>query len=276
MIHAGASNLNFRSSDHGIITHNQMAGARWLHRSPTGAGDAHIHIVDSDRTRVSNNIFTAAESDYARYGISLEHSPTGGCEANKLEGNDAYGTTLVADVGVHGPNILNTEISGKALVDYTDGAVSQRIGEPVTLNADDFMITAGSPAQILIGGLRPAWAFGSSNVETISTYFFVPALWTNISITILWTSLTPSSGNVRWVIERAHFGEGDDIALPGTVNSMTVTAPAQNILKNSVIAERMAVDPGELMNLGVKRETTHSEDTLAGSAAVLAVLIERA
>jgi hypothetical protein len=276
MIHAGASNLNFRSSDHGIIAHNQMSGARWLHRSPTGARDAHIHIVDCNRTRVSNNIFTATESDYARYGISLEHSPSDACEANKLEGNDAYGAALVADVGVHGPNVLNTEITGKALVDYTGGAVSQRIGEPVTLNPDDFMITAGSPAQILIGGLRPAWAFGSSNVETVSTNFFVPALWTNISITILWTSLTPSSGNVRWVTEGAQLGEGDDITLPGTINGMTVTAPAQNILKKSVIAGGMAVDPGELMNLAVKRETTHPEDTLASSAAVLAALIERA
>lgn len=157
------------------------------------------------------------------------------------------------------------------------------IGQPpgaLFTNAREMQAIGGAPAL--------GW-IGSSNADRVNVFFLdavatedlgysevVPPEWQTVSITLVWANSAASVGDVRWTVTWTVAGDSESGLTQTGTNSVTDTAPATAApLRHTLAAPSIAVVPGKVLVLRVRRSATDAADTLANDAGLVGAIITK-
>lgn len=148
----------------------------------------------------------------------------------------------------------------------------------VWLPAARFTTVSGSPnlSTTTAQQRRQQYLYDADAAEASAITQAVPDGWTSFAVDIWWTNAAAGSGDVRFQLDRALDGDTTAMtALPTTVASQTVTAPAQNVLKVTSLGSAAGVTSARLLTLAIWRVATHAADTLPNDVGVLGLMLRK-
>lgn len=148
----------------------------------------------------------------------------------------------------------------------------------ITISSSGFSATNGSPTlgPLLSAAYWPLWLLDSASQEGISAQFYCPTGWATVDVDMYWTNAGAGSGNCALDARFNTFGDGETISAPGTANTQTIAAPAQNVMKKSTILTGQTVTAGEIASLTVFRDGANGADTLGNDMGVAFVRVRKA
>jgi len=148
------------------------------------------------------------------------------------------------------------------------------------LTVADFGLTAGSPAvaNTLLGaaGIRtPAWLMDpGATTEAVTTLVVLPVDWGTIDVDLVWGAA--ATGDVYWRTQYSQLDEGDLFATAETqvdAGAITVTGVDEVIITRLLTAVVVA---GRFLRIEISRVGGNAGDTMAGDAAIVAAIINKA
>lgn len=156
---------------------------------------------------------------------------------------------------------------------------------PVRVGADRWTSASigGSPSLSFLNtgtaeGRWLCWAFDAATEEAVATMGVIfPPTWQSVHVDLIWSNPLTGVGDVDWRI--THGEAADTEALGGravVVNTVTVAAPAQFVVKRTRLASGRAVVPAKLQTWQLRRMAAVVTDTLANDASMLAVEFTKA
>jgi len=151
---------------------------------------------------------------------------------------------------------------------------------PVLIYAPEMRSLGGSPVLDWVGpsatNRANVFLMDSATAEDVGCAVVPPVDWKTVNITLIWTNMAASSGDVRWGLNRVVAGDGEDVT-SNTSIALTATAPSTaGILKYTSLASGIAVTGGKILVLRLRRDGAHAADTLANDAGIVGVLVEKA
>lgn len=162
-------------------------------------------------------------------------------------------------------------------------AATEPVHERLWIPATEFHPTLNAPSLGKVGGAGamgyPAWLFDAATSEVCNaTIPHIPG-WATASYDLLWTNAGAGTGDVQ--LNPARLGpDADGEALTDEIielASVTVPAPAQNVLKVTRIGTAFALPAaGEVMALSISRHATNAADTLPNDIGALGLYIVKA
>lgn len=160
-------------------------------------------------------------------------------------------------------------------------AASNLIPERVWVPAQQWTATVGSPVLLItLASAKsvPVWLFdAAAGSENVTAAVALPSTWAQVAVDLYWTEPSGGTGDVVWRMDRAEYGDGLTTDTETTGSNVTVTAPAQYVLKVSTLLSGITVTPSTkpLLRLEILRLGSNVGDTLANDAAVLGVMIRK-
>jgi len=157
------------------------------------------------------------------------------------------------------------------------------LSDSVFIPAREFSPTVGSPAQTTVSSSFSALAFDAAASEYVMTLADLPPEWATLTLTLHWVNLGAGAGNVLWVWDYIHLGDGDSIAgTPFTAGlGVARTAPAQNVLRVT-LTEFSTPQPAipapsgsRLLGLRIRRMGADALDTLPNDAGLFGVTLTK-
>jgi len=224
---------------------------------------------------------TAADASATAAATSATDSDT--ARAAAVVAKDAAEAVPVTTDG------LITSIDGNAASAYrvqADARLSATfapLSDSVFIPAREFSPTVGSPAQVAVSSSFSALAFDAAASEYVMTLADLPPEWATLTLTLHWANLGAGAGNVLWVWDYIHLGDGDSIAgTPFTAGSgVARTAPAQNVLRVT-LTEFSTPQPAipapsgsRLLGLRIRRMGADALDTLPNDAGLFGVTLTK-
>ena len=203
-------------------------------------------------------------------------------------GDDAdFAATVVAALAGKQPldADLTTLAGGGApatswLTALLNGAYQGIAGDSIWVPASGFTAATGSPSLTAsAGGSRyPGWLLDAAITEQVNHGRGpMPSWWATFDVKIYWTNAGAGAGDVRWRVVGGANADAVSLATAdATDTSLTVTAPAQDVLKVTTLAAGLTAYTNRLYNLRVLRTGAHAEDTLGNDCALLGVELARA
>lgn len=201
------------------------------------------------------------------YGTSVNGSPGS-------SGDLGTGLVMSSYAGQYSmPGLQISNCNTPRTVSLATGAVYINTGvAPVTLSPGDFVSNAGSPALGNVGGTRmTGWLLDAGSTESLCCLWKVPAYWPpRFKATILWTNAGAGSGDVVWQLDFLNRVDGDTLNTAyGGLGQFTVVAPAQDVLKETVVATNPTATPGSTWFTRVNRVGGAAADTLGNDVCFL-------
>jgi len=190
-----------------------------------------------------------------------------------LEGgaNDIGGSTP-------GPVFFNCLLNGAALNTGGGGGST----ESLNLSPSGLLTLVGTATtgQVQSGdgtSRRAALLYAPAVDTRTGTQITIPDSWNSVNVDVWWTNPTTEAGTaVRMSTMVASVGNGQVLPTAISEAADTITVPAQYVLKRSRLSSGVAVSPGQMLTLQVRRYATASQDTFAGNLALLAVTLTKA
>lgn len=151
---------------------------------------------------------------------------------------------------------------------------------PLFTNAREMQAIGGAPAL--------GW-IGSSNADRVNVFLLdaaatedlgysevVPPEWQTVSVTLVWANSAASVGDVRWTVTWTVAGDSESGVTQTGTSSATDAAPATAApLKYTLTAPSIAVAPGKVLVVRVRRSATDAADTLANDAGLVGAIITK-
>lgn len=152
-------------------------------------------------------------------------------------------------------------------------AVPRTIWVPASV----FGLTVGAPTLGTQAARWRVWQFDSAAVETVSAPVEIPSFWLTMDVDFYWSNMGAGAGDVRWAVslDRAGDGEAMGVSNGGGSAAVTITAPAQDVVKKSRLLTAHPVDATKLLNVRPSRTGTDAADTLANDASLIGVRFRR-
>lgn len=238
--------------------------------APTAADGGGIRIGTAQTS--SSVVIESASISGLDYGASVNGSPG-------LNGSLGTGVLF----GFYGGRykLSNTSIiycDTKESISVASTAQTESFGEvPIILGSSSFSANAGSPVIGQVGGTRRnGWLFDASSIEAVAGQILIPTFWgPRVKVTIVWANAGAGSGDVVWNFSTFNGSNGDNLnAVDGGSGDVTITALAQDIQQNTVIASSLPVTPSDILYIKVIRQGTNGADTLPNDCCLLAVIVE--
>lgn len=148
--------------------------------------------------------------------------------------------------------------------------------EPLAVGAVTLQSISGSPSTAWVGsnagGRYRVWTMDGSSNEAVGAVVLVPHRWSAVNVHLWWTNVVGSAGMARWQAYLTGGGPGADLTASNALGGFDAPAPATGVLTRTLLTSApVAVTPGQMLKVNLERAATHSNDTLAGDAGVLAI-----
>ena len=157
-----------------------------------------------------------------------------------------------------------------------EGSIREVGPQPIVFSSADLEANAGTPAVGNIGGgRRTVWLLDAVATESMQAEVYVPpAYGVRVRATLVWSNAGAGAGDVVWNLGYFNGADATNLnAIDAGGANFTVTAPAQDVQKNSVVPTDLVVVPGSILYVRIQRTATDAADTLANDAALIAVIL---
>ena len=183
---------------------------------------------------------------------------------------------LVTDVG--SPNVSKSITADELAQGSQFSSRFARAAHAVVwLSATTAYVNSGSPTLGRVNSRTPGYLLDPSSNEGISWAWAVPTDWATMAIELWWSNAGAGSGDVVYSVEGTEDGDGDtptDAAGLSTTN-LAVTAPAQDVLKKTVMKASYTLAGDYMGQLRLARIANSASDTLANDSIVVGVMLRR-
>lgn len=147
--------------------------------------------------------------------------------------------------------------------------------ERVSLYAGDMSAVEGTPATAIDDSWTP-FELDAATDESVSGIVRIPTDWAEVNLFALWY-VAAGAGDVTWAVSFTPFPTaGEEIPTPTLATGVVATAPAVNVAAETSLATGVTMNTSGEALISIQRTGTATEDTLAGDARLLAVIVERA
>jgi hypothetical protein len=176
-----------------------------------------------------------------------------------------------------------TLADGSSALSLTEGnAAYQPLRNRVLLPASALDSIQGTPTLSSVGSAstnrEAAWLFNDAGTNAIASLWVIPEGWATVNVKAVMVKPTINTGD--FVLQLHHktagFAAGDDITTSTAGTAVTTTATTQYLVQHVTLGSGLAVTPGNLGYVNVRRSGADAADTLTGDMALVGVLIEKA
>lgn len=146
----------------------------------------------------------------------------------------------------------------------------------VWLPAQSAVPSVGSPSLGRVNGRTPCYLMDQSTNEQINWAWAVPTDWVTMSVELWWSNAGAGSGNVVYELRGSEDGDAEtptDVA--GLAAGAALTAPAQDVIKKSVLVASYTLGGDYMGHLRINRLAADAGDTLANDAAYIGIMLRR-
>lgn len=185
----------------------------------------------------------------------------------------------MAKIDVRQPAASPVDVTAEAATRAAaDLAVNDRIWVPAGLLSDAGTQSTGSPSMARTASHRLAvWTFDAASEEELHHSRMFPTAWGSFYVDLKWFNTTTDAGDVRWVLNRGTVDDGGNVSSFSLTSLATdVTAGSQNIEKTTRLTSSAIAIASGVISLALSRDATHANDTKAGDASVIGLLLTRA
>lgn len=156
-----------------------------------------------------------------------------------------------------------------------NSAYEPKGGRPIWVRPAELSVQSGAPSLGVVATRYVGWLLDATTDEAVAGTWDMPDGWLTAHLDVYWTNVGAGAGDVRWGLYTDQTADG--AALGGLAgDELTVTAPAQNVLKVSRIVTGRAFTATSLQSMRVFRFGAAAADTLANDVALLGVQITKA
>jgi hypothetical protein len=257
---------------HTTATRDALAGTDlWTGRTLWNVTTARLEVWDGDSWEPVADLtaHTAASDPHTGYVRKATATAKGdlyvatasGVITRKAVGAD--GRVLVAD---------SAQADGLSWADLS--GTYQPLSTALWVGASAMEPWSGSPSIGGVGTAWSAWLLDASVQEGVGGTVVIPTGWATYNVTLVWTNAGAGSGNC--LLESFHDQAAPGDTLTFALVDVTVAAPAQNVLKETVLASGLACTPGQLTNVAMRRHANQAADTLGNDIGVLGIRLNKA